>query len=232
MKKLPEEVKRAMSKSHDETTWTLADLRKNLWHEVETREKSSLSQFDKEVSVQNPPVNSKFSTDGALFFGALGRENAKNGCTFCDGPHPSDSCKIILTIEQRLQFLRNKKRCFRCFKKGHISKSCYWKKYCSRCNGKHHLAWCKSTAIGGHKSSRTDPAEENTSNTSKKILIKMIQPSQKNLHFLAPHILQDTTLLRPALSKHNYYLIVDHSAHLSLKVWPTRLELNCSRKRS
>ena len=69
----------------------LADLRKQLRHEVETREESSLGQSDKEVSVPNPPFNSKFPTAGALFFGALGRENAKNGCTFCDGPHPSDS---------------------------------------------------------------------------------------------------------------------------------------------
>ena len=137
MKKLPEEVRRIMLRSHDETTWTLADLRKQLRHEVETREKSSLGQSDKEVSVPNPPFNSKFPTAGALFFGALGRENAKNGCTFCDGPHPSDSCKIVPTMDKRLEFLCNQKRCFRCFKTGHMSKSCYSKKRCSRCNGKH-----------------------------------------------------------------------------------------------
>ena len=51
MKKLPEEVRRIMLRSHDETTWTLADLRKQLRHEVETREKSSLGQSDKEVSI-------------------------------------------------------------------------------------------------------------------------------------------------------------------------------------
>ena len=90
MKKLPEEVKRVMFRNHDETTWTLADLRKQLRHEVETREKSSLEQSDKEVSVPNLPFNSKLSTADALFFGALGRENAKDGCAFCGGPHPSD----------------------------------------------------------------------------------------------------------------------------------------------
>ena len=144
MKKLPEETLRIMLRSHDETAWTLADLRKQLRHEVETREKSSLGQSDKEVSVVNPPFNSRFSTAGALFFGALGRENAKNGCTFCDGPHPSDSCKIVPTIGQGLEFLRNQKRCFRCVKKGHISKSCYSKKRCPRCNGKRHSTLCQS----------------------------------------------------------------------------------------
>ena len=102
MKKLPEEVRRIMLRSHDEATWTLADLRKQLRHEVETREKSSLGQSDKEVSVPNPPFNSKFSTAGTSFFGALGRENAKNCCAFCDEPHPSDSCKIVPTIDQQL----------------------------------------------------------------------------------------------------------------------------------
>ena len=163
MKKLPEEVRRIMLRSHDETTWTLADLRKQLRHEVETREKSSLGQSDKEVSVPNPQFNSKFTTAGAWFYGALGRENGKNGCTFCDGPHPSDSCKIVPTIDKRLEFLRNQKRCFRCFKTGHMSKSCYSKKRCSRCNGKHHSALCKSTGIDGHESSGTIPTEENTS---------------------------------------------------------------------
>ena len=163
MKKLPEEVRRIMLRSHDETTWTLADLRKQLQHEVETREKSSLGQSDKEVSAPNPPFNSKFPTAGALFSGALGGENSKNDCTFCDEPHPSDSCKIVPAVDQRLEFLRNQKRCFRCFKKGHMSKSYYSKKRCSRCNGKHHSALCKSAGIDGHKPSGTVPTEENTS---------------------------------------------------------------------
>ena len=67
-----------MLRSHDEMTWTLADLRKQIQHEVETREKSSLGLSDKEVSAPNTPFNSKFPTAGALFFGALGREHTKN----------------------------------------------------------------------------------------------------------------------------------------------------------
>ena len=96
---------------------------KQLRHEVETEEKSSLGQSDKEVSVPNHPFNSKFPTAGALFFGALGKEDGKNGCTFCDGPHPSDTCKIVPTIDKRLEFLRNQKRGFRCFKREVICQS-------------------------------------------------------------------------------------------------------------
>ena len=189
MKKLPEEVRHFMLRSHDETTWTLADLRKHLRHEVETREKSSLGPS--EVSVPNPPFNSKLPTAGALFFGALGRENAKNGCTFCDGPHPSDSCKIVPTIDKRLKFLCNQKRCFRCFKTGHMSKSCYSKKCCSWCNGKHHSALCKSTGIDGHKSSGTILTEENTSRRD---------PEKEDSTLVgSTHTSQDTILLQSAL---------------------------------
>ena len=188
-----------MLRSHDQPTWTLADLRKQLWREVETREKSSLGQSDKEVSVPNPPLNSKFPTAGASFFGALGRENSKGECTFCDGPHPSDSCKIVPAIDPRLEFLRNQKLCFRCFKKGHniMLKSCYLKKRFSWCNGKHHLALCISTGIDGHKPSGTDPTEANTSKRNPEKEDSTI-PEGSTLVGLT-HTSQDTTLLQSAL---------------------------------
>ena len=178
-------------------TWTLADLRKQLGHEVETREKSSLGQSDKEVSVPNPNFDSKFPTAGALFFGALGRKNAKNDCRFCDGFHLSDSCKIVPTIDQRLEFLRNQKRCFRCFKKGHMSKSCYSKKRCSRCNVIHYLALFKSTGIDGHKPSGTDPTEENTSKRNPEKEDSTI--SEGSTLVCSMHTSQDTILLQSAL---------------------------------
>ena len=197
MKKLPEEVRRIMLRSHDETTWTLADLRMQLRHEVETRETSNLGQSDKEVSAPNPPFNSKFPTAGALFSGALGGENSKNDCTFCDGPHPSDSCKIVPAVDQRLEILRNQKRCFMCFKKGHMSKSCYSKKRCSRCNGKHHSASCKSAGIDGHKPSGTVPTEQNTSKRNPEKEDSTVQEGSTLVG--STHTSQDTILLQSAL---------------------------------
>ena len=197
MKKLPKEVRRIMLRSHHETTWTLADLRKQLRHEVETREKSSLGQSDKEVSAPNPPFNSMFPTAGALFSGALGGENSKNDCTFCDGPHPSDSCKIVPAVDQRLEILHNQKRCFRCFKKGHMLKSCYSKKRCSQCNGKHHSALCKSAGIDRHKPSGTVPTEENTSKRNPE---KEDSPVQEGSTLVgSTHTSQDTILLQSVL---------------------------------
>ena len=129
MKKLPEEVRRIMLRSHDETTWTLADLRKQLRHEVETREKSSLGQS--------------------------------------------------------------------CFKTGHMSKSCYLKKRCSRCNGKHHSVLCKSTGIDGHKSSGTIPTEENTSRRDPEKEDSTVPEGSTLVG--STHTSQDTILLQSAL---------------------------------
>ena len=77
---------------------------------------------------------------------------------------------------------------------------------------------------------------------AREILRKTIRPSQTNLHLLALRILlkipsyysQHLWTLPPIreVDKHAYYLTVDHSARLSLKTWPTRLQLNRSRERS
>ena len=158
-----------MLRSHDQTPWTLVDFRKQLQHEVETREKSSLGQSDKEVSGLHFQFQGLYSW--CLVHWCAGKRERKNGCMSCDGPHPSDSCKIVrqqLTRDSpQPEILRNQKRCFRCFKKDYVSKSCYSKKRYLRCNGKHHLALCKSIGVDGHKSSATDPADENTSNASR-----------------------------------------------------------------
>ena len=71
---------------------------------------------------------------------------------------------------------------------------------------------------------------------------KKIPPFQKDLHLLARRILlripsyysQHLWTLPQVreVAKHAYYLTVDHSARLSLKIWPTRLELNHSRKKN
>ena len=156
---------------------------------METREKSSLGQSDKEVSVPNPPFNSEFPTAGTLF-SALGRENTKNDSKFSEGPHPSDWCKIVPTVDLRLEFLSNQKRCFRCFKIGHMSKSCYSTK-------KHHLALCKSAGIDGHKSSGTDLTEEST---SKRNPVKEDSTIPEGSSFVSStHTTQDTILLQSAL---------------------------------
>ena len=160
---------------------------------METKEKSSVGQSDNKETGLNPPFNSKFPTGGALIFGALGRENAKNDCLFCDRSYSLDSCKIVPTIDQRLKFLRNQKRCFKCFKKGHV-KVLLLKEALFLVQWKHHLVLCKSTGIDSYKSSGIDPTKKKKSkrNPEKEYLTIPGGPTL----FGSMHPSQDTILLR------------------------------------
>ena len=45
-------------------------------------------------------------------------------CSFCDGPHFSDSCTKYTTIDARMKVLRDSERCFQCCKRSHNSYNC------------------------------------------------------------------------------------------------------------
>ena len=102
--------------------WILIVLRKQLRREVDTREKSSLGQFNNDTPAKSH--SSKSTPAGALLSGAAVEEDkVKKGCIFCDGSHPSDSFNIVPSVDQRLGILRRHRGCFKCLRKNHLSKS-------------------------------------------------------------------------------------------------------------
>lgn len=66
-------------------------------------------------------------------------EVSKVSCPVCPGEHKIFNCSKFKekSVKDRFAEVRNLKLCFGCLKKGHSSKSCFKKKPCSECDGKH-----------------------------------------------------------------------------------------------
>ena len=85
-------------------------------------------------------------------------------CVYCNASHRSEKCDKLKTVEERLAFLQQHKRCFNCAGFKHSSNRCKSKGRCLKCKRKHHTSICKdgeqhttelkhdkSIQEGGHK---------------------------------------------------------------------------------
>ncbi|XP_046564520.1 uncharacterized protein LOC124273324 [Haliotis rubra] len=83
------------------------------------------SKMEKDYSIQQP---SRFDA------------NDQKPCDYCaNGGHFIDSCKRLASKPHidRLNFLKSKGLCFRCFEQGHRSKECQKNVICQHCKGNH-----------------------------------------------------------------------------------------------
>jgi ribosomal protein L44E len=60
-------------------------------------------------------------------------------CSCCKKPHKLENCTAISRLEhqERLSHLKSLALCFRCLKRGHMSKKCKYRLICSACNKRH-----------------------------------------------------------------------------------------------
>jgi len=115
--KLPQEIKLLLTRKFGKDVWAIDKLLQALQQEVEAREKVLLTE--------NEGVESSFRAFPCVYCG-----NAK---------HKTFQCSKISKPESRKEFLSKQKRCFKCLKPGHQTKTCMSRKGCYHCHGNHHL---------------------------------------------------------------------------------------------
>ena len=84
----------------------------------------------------------KFSTHSTLVSGAKNQQSLTNKCAFCLSNHSLWDCSEFRRkpVQERLQFMRQKRLCDNCGKRGHVAKYCFSRPACTvvGCNRKHH----------------------------------------------------------------------------------------------
>lgn len=94
--------------------------------------------------------------------------SSKNQCVLCDKYHSLPECRVFIekTSDQKWDFVKQNKLCFKCLVKQHSRYQCHAKR-CTRCRASHHeLLHFKSNAIDDMSSdtrSRVRPTFENAS---------------------------------------------------------------------
>ena len=68
-------------------------------------------------------------------------------CWNCQGSHILDECDDLKSKkhDDRVRIIRELRLCFRCLRRGHISKECRTRKTCESCSGDHHTLMHKET---------------------------------------------------------------------------------------
>ena len=61
-------------------------------------------------------------------------------CWYCQGSHIIDKCESLRNKnhEEKITIIKELRLCFRCLRKGHVSKECRNRRTCETCNGIHH----------------------------------------------------------------------------------------------
>ena len=116
-------------------------------------------------SGRNPAKGRSFATtveseDTPVSFAtSVAKENTV-GCYLCHKKnHELDSCRIFLakSIEERKALIKEKKLCYGCLRRDHVSKGCKARKRCEKCNKAH------PTSLHGDTFAATPPKPHNQS---------------------------------------------------------------------
>ncbi|XP_066935142.1 uncharacterized protein [Clytia hemisphaerica] len=128
-----------LTRKFGKDVWAIDKLLEALQQEVEAREKVLLTENEGVENYENlmstgRPTDSKRRQPFRTF-----------PCVYCGiASHKTYQCSKISKPESRKDFLIKQKRCFKCLKIGHDSKSCRSMRSCYHCRKNHHSSICKT----------------------------------------------------------------------------------------
>ncbi|XP_078370370.1 uncharacterized protein LOC144654152 [Oculina patagonica] len=170
LKKLPEQLRCTIFRTNPQADCSLNDLRTALCHEIDTREKSQLTQENDTSSVVDDVL---VPTVGALLTNTQPRQihpapkspntNRKfqlKPCIYCDGKHRHDKCSKVKTTKERKTILTQKNKCLNCLRSGHTRYQCQSRFRCLNCGLKHHTSICEPSEPNRDSSKRHEKQED------------------------------------------------------------------------
>ena len=140
--KLPKELRLEAAKQLKEN-WDLDELIKIFKRELEARERASLLPGSSKDTPSKSPFKPKISSAASLL--ATGGSPT---CTYCQQPHPSNSCSTVTDKNERKdpEILKRSGRCYICLRKNHVARECKSKIKCFKCDKRHHISICPSNS--------------------------------------------------------------------------------------
>ncbi|XP_071161141.1 uncharacterized protein [Mytilus edulis] len=146
--KLPVETRKSIAREYDSDHITLNNLRKAITKEARILEAGQFT--DREglhttatfLTEARNKTQRNFNTNNPRF------NDKKRPCIYCTGIHFPGDCTIISDVNERLNIVKQMKKCFNCLG-NHGVAECKSRNRCKKCNKKHHTSICGEQATDG-----------------------------------------------------------------------------------
>ena len=140
VKKLPQEIRLMVSRkvTDDSDMKAIMDV---LGDELEARERAVTTKEG--VVDHDKSSRDKKRSSATTLFTNSSKNQASDSCCYCRNEHPSSSCTVVTSREERTKILCTSGRCFNCLRRGHRERDCRSRTRCRACNGRHHSSICQ-----------------------------------------------------------------------------------------
>ncbi|XP_071170927.1 uncharacterized protein [Mytilus edulis] len=139
--KLPDEMKKLMTREHGKRNWDIRSLREAIGKEMyvqETGYSDKLDSFTPTASFHTT-VEPKITARPQYVINQFKPKT----CIYCKQSHSSVECTSVVDRESRLAIIEQKKVCYSCFGSHKVSE-CRSRFRCRKCDNKHHTSLCDS----------------------------------------------------------------------------------------